>query len=161
MIRLYHGSYTSVSQPQVGMGRSKVDFGQGFYLTRLQEQAEKWARIISIRRGPGNTPTVSAYELDWDAVLAAGFRILDFPEYNLEWLNYVVDCRKGGDIQQQYDLVQGGVANDQVIDTIEDYENGRITAQQALGQLRYKAVNHQICIRNQQIIDHYLTFIHQ
>jgi hypothetical protein len=46
-----------------------------------------------------------------------------------------------------------------VIDTVEDFENGRITAEQALGQLVYKQVNHQICIRNQQIIDKYLQFV--
>ena len=53
----------------------------------------------------------------------------------------------------------GSVANDNVIDTVEDYENGRITAEQALGQLKYKQVNHQICIRNQQIIDKFLNFV--
>ncbi|MCI6224003.1 MAG: hypothetical protein PUI23_02145 [Bacteroidales bacterium] len=46
-----------------------------------------------------------------------------------------------------------------MIDTVEDYENGRITAEQALGQLKYKQVNHQICIRNQQIIDKFLNFV--
>ena len=34
-----------------------------------------------------------------------------------------------------------------------------ITAEQALGQLRYKKVNHQICILNQEVIDGYLTFV--
>jgi len=56
-------------------------------------------------------------------------------------------------------MVEGGVANDNVIDTVEDYENGIISAQQALGQLKYKKVNHQICILNQEIIDKYLKFI--
>ena len=60
--------------------------------------------------------------------------------------------------QQQYDVVEGGIANDNVIDTVEDYENGIITAEQALGQLRYKEVNHQICILNQEIVDKYLSF---
>lgn len=58
-----------------------------------------------------------------------------------------------------YDIVEGGVANDNVIDTVEDYENNIITAEQALGQLQYKAVNHQICILNQEIVDNYLSFI--
>lgn len=74
-------------------------------------------------------------------------------------MEYVIDCRSGGTIQNQYDIVEGGVANDNVIDTVEDYENGIITAEQALGQLKYKAVNHQICILNQEIVDKYLTFI--
>ena len=50
------------------------------------------------------------------------------------------------------------MANDQVIDTVEDYENGRITADQALDQLKYKKPNNQICFRNQVIIDKYMHF---
>lgn len=83
-----------------------------------------------------------------------------FESYDLEWLEYVINCRRGGVMQKQFDIVEGGVANDNVIDTVEDYENGIITAEQALGQLRYKKVNHQICILNQEIIDKYLTFLH-
>jgi hypothetical protein len=56
-------------------------------------------------------------------------------------------------------VIEGGVANDNVIDTVEDYENGIITAEQALGQLIYKKVNHQICIRSQIVIDTCLKFI--
>lgn len=62
-------------------------------------------------------------------------------------------------MQYSYDIVEGGVANDNVIDTVEDYENGIITANQALGQLIYKKVNHQVCILNQEIIDKYLKFL--
>ena len=51
------------------------------------------------------------------------------------------------------------VINDNVIDTVEDYEKGIITAEQALGQLKYKKVNHQICIINQFVIERYLRYI--
>ena len=102
---------------------------------------------------------MSSYSFDYDAAKSAGYRIKIFDTYNLEWLNYVVDCRRGGELQQQYDIVEGGVANDNVIDTVEDYENDIITAEQALGQLKYKEVNHQICILNQEIVDKYLSFI--
>jgi hypothetical protein len=81
-----------------------------------------------------------------------------FDAYDMEWLNYVIDCRRGGESQLQYDVIEGGVANDNVIDTVEDYENGIITAEQALGQLVYKKVNHQICIRSQAVIDACLRF---
>ena len=77
----------------------------------------------------------------------------------MEWLNYVIDCRKGGELQLQYDVVESGVANDKVIDTVEDYENGIITADQALGQLKYKEVNHQLCILNQDVVDNFLYFV--
>lgn len=158
-MRLFHGSYMIIDKPEVHKGRSKVDFGQGFYLTCIQAQAEKWAKVIAFRKGPAFKPVVNIFELDEDVFSLSDFCFKKFEEYNVEWLEYVVDCRKGGILQQGYDLVEGGVADDQVIDTVEDYENGRITAQQALGQLIYKRVNHQMCIRNQQIIDQCLQFV--
>jgi hypothetical protein len=51
------------------------------------------------------------------------------------------------------------VANDNVIDTVEDYEKGIITAEQALGQLKYKKINHQMCIINQMVVDKYLKYV--
>ena len=156
---LYHGSYAPVQVPLVKLGRKKVDFGQGFYLTKLYRQAESWANTIAERKGRNAQPTVTSFSFDYDAVKSDGYRVKIFGCYNLEWLEYVVDCRRGGVKQQQYDLVEGGVANDNVIDTVEDYESGIITADQALGQLRYKEVNHQICILNQEIVDKYLAYI--
>lgn len=135
----------------------KVD-GQGFYLTKLRVQAASWSKTIAERKGRTAKPIVSEYELDFEAVRSGSFRIKIFEVYDIEWLDYVVDCRRGGEKQKLYDLVEGGVANDNVIDTVEDYENGIITAEQALGQLRYKKVNNQICILNQEIIDKHLTF---
>ena len=159
MTTLFHGSYTEVSSPLVKLGRARVDFGRGFYLTMLQAQAEVWAKTISERRKTGTQAVVSTFSLDMDGVKAGNYRIKTFETYDLEWLEYVIDCRKGGTLQNQYDLVEGGVVNDNVIDTVEDYENGVITAEQALGQLKYKAVNHQLCILNQAIVDKYLTFV--
>ena len=46
MTTLFHGSYTEVASPLVKLGRAKVDFGQGFYLTMLQAQAEAWAKTF-------------------------------------------------------------------------------------------------------------------
>ncbi|WP_294618554.1 DUF3990 domain-containing protein [uncultured Bacteroides sp.] len=159
MITLFHGSYVHVPTPLVKLGRKKVDFGQGFYLTKLRIQAESWARTIAERKGRNAQPILTTYSFDYNTVKSAVFRIKIFESYDLEWLEYVVDCRRGGAMQQQYDIVEGGIANDNVIDTVEDYENGIITAEQALGQLRYKEVNHQICILNQDIVNRYLSFI--
>lgn len=158
-MKLFHGSYMKIEYPEIIKGRTKVDFGQGFYLTGIKLQAEKWSKVIAIRKGPAFRPVVNMFELNEDIFDQPDFRIKRFKEYDLEWLQYVVDCRRGGNLQKQYDLIEGGVANDNVIDTVEDFENGRITAEQALGQLVYKQVNHQICIRNQQIIDKYLQFV--
>lgn len=159
MTTLFHGSYIAVTAPFVKLGRKKVDFGQGFYLTKLRSQAQSWAETVAERKGKNVRPVLSIYSIDIDSIKANGYRVKIFETYDLEWLEYVIDCRRGGSMQLLFDLVEGGVANDNVIDTVEDYENGIITADQALGQLKYKKINHQICILNQEIIDNHLVFI--
>ena len=159
MKTLCHGSYTEVSAPLAKVGRRNLDFGQGFYLTSLRQQAESWAAIVSSRRGRSAVGKVSVFRFNESQAIADGVRFKCFEVYDIEWLDYVVDCRRGKDISLEYDIVEGGVANDSVIDTVEDYEKGIITAEQALGQLCYKDVNHQICVLNQQVIDHYLEFV--
>lgn len=156
---VFHGSFEVVSSPEVAHGRKKVDFGRGFYLTGLRDQAVSWARIVA-RRYPNAVAVLNSYDFDiCKARVLAGARYKVFAAYDLEWLDYVVDCRKGGGMQSQYDVVEGGVANDNVIDTVELYENGDITAEQALGQLAYKRVNHQIAILSQKVVDECLRFV--
>lgn len=159
MKTLYHGSYIEVSAPLAKVGRRNLDFGQGFYLTSIRTQAENWAAIIAGRRGRNMVGRVSVFHFNETQAIADGIRFKRFESYDIDWLNYVVDCRRGKDVSSEYDAVEGGVANDNVIDTVEDYEKGIITAEQALGQLRYKAVNHQICILNQFVIDKYIKFV--
>ncbi|UKK47384.1 DUF3990 domain-containing protein [Prevotella sp. E9-3] len=110
------------------------------------------------RKGRNAEAVLNTFQFNVTQAVIDGIRIKSFPTYDLEWLNYVVACRRGKDYSSEYDIVEGGVANDNVIDTVEDYEKGIITAEQALGQLKYKKVNHQLCILNQDVIDKYLTF---
>lgn len=78
MIKLFHGSYLPVQMPLVKLGRKIVDFGQGFYLTRLRKQAESWAGTIAERKGRYARPTISTYTLDYDAVKGAEYNIKVF-----------------------------------------------------------------------------------
>ena len=159
MITLYHGTYLSIPKPLAKVGRKNLDFGPGFYLTQIESQARDWATIIASRKGRETRAIVNIYNFDYDNAVENNVKFKIFNEYNIEWLDYVVNCRKGKDVSSIFDVVEGGVANDNVIDTVEDYENGIITAEQALGQLVYKKVNHQICIRSQGVIDTCLNFI--
>ena len=38
---LYHGSYLEIAEPDLVHSRLNVDFGRGFYVTSLDEQAKK------------------------------------------------------------------------------------------------------------------------
>lgn len=158
-MKLYHGSNIEVAQPLALAGRRNLDFGRGFYTTRIKTQAQKWATLVASRKKRSSQSVVSIFEYNESEMMSAGYVYKNFPKYDMEWLEFVVACRHGED-NTNYDIVEGGVANDQVIDTVEDYENGRITAEQALDQLKYKKPNNQICFRNQEIIDKYLHFTH-
>ena len=156
-MEIYHGSNIAVTKPLANAGRRNLDFGKGFYTTRLKSQAQKWAYLVASRKEKKPQGIISKYEFDEECLSQQGYVYKNFPVYDMEWLEFVVACREGKD-ETNYDIVEGGVANDQVIDTVEDYENGRITAEQALDQLRYKNPNNQSCFRNQRIIDTYLHF---
>lgn len=92
-------------------------------------------------------------------LLPDDIKILTLEHYDQKWLDFIVASRSGKEPWAEYDIIEGGVANDQVIDTVEDYYSGRITAEQALGQLRFARPTHQMCIRNQSIIDNCLKFV--
>ena len=55
-------------------------------------------------------------------------------------------------------IIEGGVANDRVIDAVEAYINGYADVEHTLRQLVYHKPNYQICILNQQITDEYLQY---
>ena len=157
MTRLYHGSYVGVPAPLTGAGRRELDFGPGFYVTNLREQAERWSRRVCIIRA-ADSPLLSVYDFD-ETALPADVCRLRLEHYDQEWLDFIVSSRRGEEPWKGYDIIEGGVANDQVIDTVEDYYAGRITSEQALGQLRFAKPTHQMCIRRQTIIDRCLRFI--
>ena len=64
---LYHGGTEAVMQPDCKKGRPDLDFGQGFYVTLLLDQAEGFAnRKARDRRAK---PIISVYEFDYEAAI--------------------------------------------------------------------------------------------
>ncbi|MDD7722615.1 MAG: DUF3990 domain-containing protein [bacterium] len=150
---LYHGSTVVVAHPLVNIGRKDLDFGPGFYLTPLFEQASQWAtRIKTIRRA--DRAIVNAYEY----ARPKGYHVKHFEAYDKEWLDFIVDSRAGKQPWKGFDIIEGGVANDRVIDAVEAYINGYADVEHTLRQLIYHKPNYQICILNQEIVDNQLIF---
>lgn len=155
-MRVYHGSTVIVSEPLAKAGRRNLDFGEGFYVTDLEEQAISWAQRPS---NHGKPRYLNIYELDLDWIIAAGYRFKRFEAYDEEWLEFVVANRRGLDEWKNYDIIEGGIANDRVFNTIELYVAGLTPQEEALKRLRYEHPNNQICILCQEIIDKFLHFI--
>ena len=99
MLTVYHGSTYRVEQPLAGVCRPNLDFGVGFYLTDLKDQAIRWAlRTADIRHE--NSVWLNIYSLDIDACRNSSFHYLHFTTYDAHWLDFVVACRQGNVIWQ-------------------------------------------------------------
>ena len=150
---LYHGSSKVIEKPDLTFSRKNTDFGKGFYTTTIKSQAIKWTNRFKNRSGHG---VLSLYEVDADD-LRKNVSFLEFETHSVEWLEFIAESRKGNLIGN-YDLVIGGVANDDVFTTLSLYFRGYIDKEEAIKRLRYEKPNIQYCFRNQVIIDKYIKY---
>ena len=153
-MKLYHGSTVIVDKPLISYGRDNLDFGKGFYTTSMQNQAEKWVqRFISL----GKKGIINIYNFDDDNIQTK-YRYKKFTEYNEEWLDFVLACRGGSKEYHNYDIIEGGIANDKVFNTVELFFTGLIDKSTALHRLKFEKPNNQICFINQEVVDNLLQF---
>lgn len=75
-MKLYHGSNIVSEHINLAMCRPFKDFGKGFYLTDIKEQAEKMAKRVS--KIYGGAPVVNAFEIDENFKDLLDIRIKDF-----------------------------------------------------------------------------------
>lgn len=155
-LTVYHGGTIEIQHPKVDAGRPNLDFGPGFYTTDIYVQAKDWALKIADDRKL--EPVVSIYHLSQKDLLG-NCRHLIFDSYDKDWLDFVTQSRLGNKPWKDYDYIEGGVADDRVVNTIRLYMGGFISADEALGRLKYFKPTNQICLLNQELTDRYLTFV--
>ncbi len=63
-MRLYHGSNVVIESINLAMCRPYKDFGKGFYLTDIEEQAKQMANRVS--RIYGGSPVINTFEIQDD-----------------------------------------------------------------------------------------------
>lgn len=144
---LYHGSYVKIEKPDLVHSRRNVDFGPGFYITPMREQAVKWCEKFK-RRGKEGVLSTYYFDKNEDESL----KTLIFDAYSEQWLEFILNCRRGSDATD-YDVVIGGVANDKVFNTVELFFDGLIDKTEAINRLRYEKPNLQICFRTQKALE--------
>ena len=154
-ITVQHGGTEQVNTPLCRLGRENLDFGQGFYVTTIKEQALRWASATAKRRKA--QAVINIYKLDRDAILTEA-RCKIFKAYDTEWLDFIVASRRGENPAAAYDYVAGGIADDRVIDTVNLYMSGLMSADIALQRLAQHQPNNQICLLNQSITDKHLIY---
>ena len=154
-IIVYHGGTEVVKTPICRFGCPNLDFGQGFYVTYLREQAVSWALQMADRRK--QQPVLNVYCIDRETILSK-FLCKIFHAYDEDWLGFIVASRKDENVAADYDDIEGGVANYRVIDTVNLYMAGLMDLDTALARLSEHQPNNQMCLLNQEIVDKHLTF---
>lgn len=168
-LTLYHGSYCEVAVPDLSKCARHKDFGQGFYLTTSQKQAEDFARI-SLRKAIANAVTgewqgcgvVSVFRCpasEWGRLSVCTFETADE-----RWLRCVVAHRKGcAQVIEQYrgyGIIGGKIANDATNATLTAYMAGAYgavgsekAASLCISLLLPERLTDQYCFKSQRALE--------
>lgn len=150
-MEVYHASPVLVDQPDTLHSRQFLDFGPGFYVTTLMDQAQKYGARFTRR---GKDAFINIYELDDNL---QQWNVCRFDHYDEGWLEFVTACRSGK-VVGEWDIIIGGIADDRVFRTVDLYFAGDISKEECLRRLVFEQPNNQICIRTQRAIEHCLRF---
>jgi hypothetical protein len=151
---VYHGSIITVDRPDVNHSYRPLDFGKGFYVTSVREQAERWARRKAALLGKEKA-IISVYEMKENT---AGLKVKSFAPDLLDWIDFVCECRDGKTEYQKYDLICGKVANDRVFRVVDMYHTGIWDKERALKEIKVYPTYDQIAFITQEAIEKLLVF---
>ena len=141
IITIYHGSNVVVERSQIIVSGFYKDFGYGFYCTKFEKQARKWAL----------TKRSAIFVSIFNYIPSNNLKVLSFPMMTEEWLDFVVSCRRG--ISHDYDIVEGPMADDQIWDYVEDFMEGVITREAFWVLAKFKHPTHQIVFCTQKSLE--------
>jgi len=160
---LYHGSNVEVSRIDLSKCTKYKDFGQGFYLTSIKQQACEWAEKVAKRFNSGK-PTLNIYDFDDDR---SGLKSLVFTEPDEKWAIFIINNRNRnftnhGDMlsnhDNKYDFIHGLVANDDISTVLEAFLLGILPISEISKALTYKQLNDQYSFHTEKAVA-YLKFL--
>ena len=152
---VYHGAIEEIKSPDVSHSLRNLDFGNGFYVTSVKEQAERWAKRKHILH-PGSLCIVNVYEY---SELTEQLSVLKFEDALDQWIDFVCACRDGKDDYKGYDIISGKVANDKVYRVLDMYRRGIWDKVRAISEMKIYETYDQIAFTSQEAIQKCLKFI--
>lgn|SRR5574344_47915 len=139
---LYHGSNQKIESIDLNICKPNKDFGRGFYLTDIKQQAIEMAKRRTRIVGVGE-PIITTYELDDEILDCPELNIKIFDKPNKEWALFILKNRYEKLAENDYDIVIGPIADDGVTFQLERYANQLITLDTLVEELIYKKLNRQ------------------
>ena len=157
-MNIYHGSDIVVEKPEILQSNRLLDFGIGFYTTSNREQAVRWAEKVSIRNNT-DKKLLSVYNFDIEKAKKE-LNIIEFTFADEKWLDFITANRRGKEISEEYDILIGPVADDNVYLTVKLFETGVLDKEEALKRLKVEKLFDQILFHTEKalgfcVFDHY------
>ena len=156
---LFHGSNIEINRIDLAKCRPYKDFGRGFYLTEMQDQAMRMAKRVA--RIYGGEPIVTYFDADVDKILKSDLSVRIFDKPDITWATFVMNNRshtfternsKECNLENQYDLVIGPVANDDMALLFRQFEDGFITIEILTREMTYKQLTNQYSFHTERAI---------
>ena len=153
-MELFHGSSVVVSTPRILVPNRTLDYGAGFYTTTSEKQAKDWTLR---NREYQNAGYVNVYNFDESAFSCLNCLVFHSPPAD-DWVDFVYANRTQRGFSHNYDLVYGPVANDRVYAAFALYEQGLLSKQELIGELKTYSLIDQMLFHTDKSLA-YLTFI--
>ena len=152
---VYHGSTQEIQKPDINHSSHNLDFGKGFYVTTVKQQAERWANRKADLADAAHG-IVTEYEMSDEN---GSLIVKDFGDDLDNWIDFVCACRDGDGIYKEYDIISGKVANDKVYRVVDMYRRKIWDKERAIQEMRAYEAYDQIAFITQHAIDDMLTFM--
>lgn len=112
-MKLYHGTNVQFTDIDIQKSQRYKDFGQAFYLSDIQSQAQDMAGNKADLLG--GDAIVQQYEVPDNILLDPKLKVKVFSHYCTEWALFVWNNRdKDQEFHHDYDIVYGPIANDTI-----------------------------------------------
>lgn len=142
-MKLYHGTNIDFTEIDFTKCKPNKDFGRGFYLTDIKQQALDMA-IRRTKFSECGSPVVQEYEFDENLLNSKELKVKVFDGVSTEWAQFILTNRKAmGKRVHDYDIVVGPVADDSVVFQINMFMLNYITIEELVRKLEYKKLNNQ------------------
>lgn len=139
---LYHGTYIFFDSIDLDKCRPFKDFGKGFYLTDLEDQAMKMA--VKKSKIFNGAPVILKFEFDESLLINGVLKVKQFNKPDKEWAEFIYRNRsRTSHFNHYYDIVTGPIANDGVAYLLDRYEEGTLSLDQLAKELEFKELNNQ------------------
>ena len=119
---LYHGTAADFEQISLRKSHNRRDFGIGFYTTILEKQAKEWGYRLSLREKKKQYYVYQYIFRESDNLRVKRFNALD-----KEWLEFIME-------------------------TVQLYLTGILTANEAVERLKYNQVNNQVSFHTEKAL---------